>query len=121
MIATPYEIPYLYLYLYLYLYHPIRDSLYFEEAKTRHTPCLKEEACLDALVAKTPEMQYLHRLFSAKEPCNYRAAKTQERPCSKEDASRGEVGGWGRVPFSRNLMSPTPRRKWYLTTGRRAH
>ena len=31
----------------------------------------------------------------------------------------GEVGGWGRVPFSRNLMSPTPRRKWYLTTGRR--
>ena len=32
-----------------------------------------------------------------------------------------EVGGWGRVPFSRNLMSPTPRRKWYLTTGRRAH
>ena len=35
--------------------------------------------------------------------------------------SRREVGGWGRVPFSRNLMSPTPRRKWYLTTGRRAH
>ena len=34
---------------------------------------------------------------------------------------RGEVGGWGRVPFLRNLMSPTPRRKWYLTTGRRAH
>ena len=33
----------------------------------------------------------------------------------------GEVGGWGRVPFSRNFMSPTPRRKWYLTTGRRAH
>jgi len=32
-----------------------------------------------------------------------------------------EVGGWGRVPFSRNLMSPTPRRKWYSTTGRRAH
>ena len=36
-------------------------------------------------------------------------------------ASGGEVGGWGRVPFSRNLMRPTPRRKWYLTTGRRAH
>ena len=34
---------------------------------------------------------------------------------------KGEVGGWGRDPFSRNLMSPTPRRKWYLTTGRRAH
>ena len=33
----------------------------------------------------------------------------------------GEVGGWGRVPFSRNFMKPTPRRKWYLTTGRRFH
>jgi len=33
----------------------------------------------------------------------------------------GEVGGWGRDPFSRKLMSPTPRRKWYLTTGRRFH
>ena len=32
-----------------------------------------------------------------------------------------EVGRWGRDPFSRNLMSPTPRRKWYLTTGRRFH
>ena len=36
------------------------------------------------------------------------------------DAFR-EVGGWGRVPFSKKLMRPTPRRKWYLTTGRRAH
>ena len=35
--------------------------------------------------------------------------------------AEGEVGGWGRVPFSRNLMKPTPRRKWYLTTGRRFH
>jgi len=35
--------------------------------------------------------------------------------------SQREVGGWGRVPFSKKLMSPTPRRKWYLTTGRRAH
>ena len=33
----------------------------------------------------------------------------------------GEVGGWGRVPFSRNFMKPTPHRKWYLTTGRRFH
>ena len=35
--------------------------------------------------------------------------------------TRREVGGWGRDPFSRNLMKPTPRRKWYLTTGRRFH
>ena len=32
-----------------------------------------------------------------------------------------EVGGWGRVPFSKNFMKPTPHRKWYLTTGRRFH
>ena len=36
-------------------------------------------------------------------------------------AYHGEVGGWGRIPFSRNFMKPTPRRKWYLTTGRRFH
>ena len=36
-------------------------------------------------------------------------------------SSHGEGGGWGRVPFSKKIMSPTPRRKWYLTTGRRAH
>jgi len=39
----------------------------------------------------------------------------------RQRGEHGEVGGWGRVPFSRNLMSPTPRRKWYLTTGRRFH
>jgi len=37
------------------------------------------------------------------------------------DVVSGEVGGWGRVPFLKKSMSPTPRRKWYLTTGRRAH
>ena len=29
------------------------------------------------------------------------------------------TGGWGRDPFSRNVTKPTPRRKWYLMTGRR--
>jgi len=33
--------------------------------------------------------------------------------------SRG--GGLGSSTIFKNLMSPTPRRKWYLTTGRRAH
>ena len=36
-------------------------------------------------------------------------------------ARRREVGGWGRDPFSRNFMKPTPRCKWYLTTGRSFH
>jgi len=44
-----------------------------------------------------------------------------ERPLRTHSEQGGEVGGWGRVPFSRNLMKPTPRRKWYLTTGRRFH
>jgi len=30
-------------------------------------------------------------------------------------------GGLGSSTIYKNLMSPTPRRKWYLTTGRRAH
>jgi len=30
-------------------------------------------------------------------------------------------GGLGSSTIIKNLMSPTPRRKWYLTTGRRAH
>ena len=30
-------------------------------------------------------------------------------------------GGLGSSTILKNLMSPTPRRKWYLTMGRRAH
>jgi len=41
--------------------------------------------------------------------------------CVSVSHIHGEVGGWGRDPFSRNFMKPTPRRKWYLTTGRRFH
>jgi len=41
--------------------------------------------------------------------------------CNGISGKYREVGSWGRVPFSKKLMSPTPRRKWYLTTGRRAH
>jgi len=41
--------------------------------------------------------------------------------CTSEQEIEWEVGGWGRDPFSRNFMKPTPRRKWYLTTGRRFH
>ena len=46
--------------------------------------------------------------------------ETYKRDLLKRTYHR-EVGGWGRVPFSRNFMKPTPRRKWYLTTGRRFH
>ena len=64
----------------------------------------------------------------AKSDLQLEAAYKSSPPCTRtiympvqSVAFGGEVGGWGRVPFSKNLMSPTPRRKWYLTTGRRAH
>jgi len=47
--------------------------------------------------------------------------REQNRECVCSHTCVREVGGWGRVPFPRNLMSPTPRRKWYSTTGRRFH
>ena len=37
------------------------------------------------------------------------------------DSVMWRSGGLGSSTISKNLMSPTPRRKWYLTTGRRAH
>ena len=37
----------------------------------------------------------------------------------REQLTRG--GGLGSSTIFKNLMSPTPRRKWYLTTGRRAY
>ena len=40
-------------------------------------------------------------------------------PCYSSNPRRG--GGLGSRSIFKNLMSPTPRRKWYLTTGRRAH
>ena len=52
--------------------------------------------------------------------CDIIASSLEEADTYVIEEAR-EVGGWGRLPFSRNLMSPTPRRKWYLTTGRRAH
>ena len=43
----------------------------------------------------------------------------QSVTCSDRVTWRG--GGLGSSTIFKNLMSPTPRRKWYLTTGRRAH
>jgi len=40
---------------------------------------------------------------------------------SKLRGAERRGGGLGSSTISKNLMSPTPRRKWYLTTGRRAH
>jgi len=62
---------------------------------------------------------------SARATCMHMHANTHfgESAFQRNHSRRqcGEVGGWGRDPFSRNFMKPTPRRKWYLTTGRRFH
>jgi len=52
---------------------------------------------------------------------NRRQTKKERARSVRAARLEGEVGGWGRVPFSRNFMKPTPRREWYLTTGRRFH
>ena len=46
-------------------------------------------------------------------------ATGQPHSLCKYRSTRG--GGLGSRPIFKNLMSPTPHRKWYLTTGRRAH
>jgi len=50
-----------------------------------------------------------------------RACTTSQILRARPSVFTREVGGWGRDPFSRNFMKPTPRRKWYLSTGRRFH
>jgi len=62
-----------------------------------------------------------YRALLRKETHEDRASNASSEVWEVCTAAVREVGGWGRVPFSRNLMTPTPRRKWYLTTGRRAH
>jgi len=94
-------------------------------------------------------MPYLDRSFSAKEPYTQRLfcgksdlqlkashgssppfrlrylsvatgiAFGEEERWQKRYSARGGGLGWSTI--FKNLMSPTPRRKWYLTTGRRAH
>jgi len=76
-------------------------------------------------------VSHCHSLQHTTTHCN----TLQQINCSIPTAQRREVGGWGRDPkqctgrggrlgsstIFKNLMSPTPHRKWYLTTGRRAH
>ena len=58
---------------------------------------------------------------SKRERKRERERKEGEREREQERAREKRGGGLGSSTVFKNLMSPTPRRKWYLTTGRRAH
>jgi len=73
------------------------------------------------LQASFAENSLFYKALLQKRPTNFSIIARWHRARLNSRTSRGRGGGWGRAPFSRNLMSPTPRRKWYLTTGRRAH
>jgi len=79
---------------------------------TEYVCCITTHMYVVLLIQKEYAYIYVVRFHTESTPC-----KITQRMI----VLYGEVGGWGRVPFSRNLMSPTPRRKWYLTTGHRAH
>ena len=68
--------------------------------------------CTHSTFSETSAFFFMYHAKRLKPTNNYWSADTNKG---------GEVGGWGRDPFSRNFMKPTPRRKWYLTTGRRFH
>jgi len=74
------------------------------------------EACMVRCLCVRHVMSHVTRMNESCHTCA--AGRSPHAACTMRCR---EVGGWGRVPFSRNLMSPTPRRKWYLTTGRRFH
>ena len=62
----------------------------------------------------------LHIIESRNHQMAYRHPKPWSTPLHGSSREpRG--GGLGSSTIFKNLMSPTPRRKWYLTTGRRAH
>ena len=51
----------------------------------------------------------------------YICIRAQAAGCNRLRMLSPRGGGLGSSTIFKNLMSPTPRRKWYLTTGRRAY
>jgi len=95
---------YIYIYI-IYVYIKVLSKLHFQRA------------------AKTHQLVVVHTYISTDIYISKYFIYTYTSRFSQGCVSEGprEVGGWGRDPFSRNFMKPTPRRKWYLTTGRRFH
>ena len=78
----------------------IHNCMYIEVCEYRYIQMVYVDKC-------TYLMVMMHDLFAVTQ---FAALNTVQRG-----------GGLGSSTISKNLMSPTPRRKWYLTTGRRAH
>jgi len=66
-------------------------------------------------------MQQRRQLRLFKFATIYRMRLRKEPGKTRHYVGLGRGEGLGSSPIFKNLMSPTPRRKWYLTTGRRAH
>ena len=92
---------------------------------TRHVAHVNESChtCKWVMWMSRATHMWISRVADVKESCHTRECvkATHVSDWSYHDIStiHERWGGWGRDPFSRNLMSPTPRRKWYLTTGHR--
>ena len=117
---------YTYMYIYVYVYIYINIRVYIYRCQSMHT-----HMYVGSISAYVPCVVHRECMYKATKATHYAISISQRNQVSHRNTRRNkeepqglrgrEVGGWGRVPFSRNLMSPTPRRKWYLTTGRRAH
>ena len=86
----------------LYTLHTSRQSVSHTLSRTHHAILYCLHPCLLNTSMCIAYMTCLHHVH-----------------CTHHIAWRG--AGLGSSTIFKNLMSPTPRRKWYLTTGRRAH
>ena len=75
-------------------------------------------------ICTTLDHTLLHLLVSPSNPKNTQFCRVYQTVLQVDNSLLGYCGrggGLGSGTIFKNLMSPTPRRKWYLTTGRRAH
>ena len=116
---------------YVYVIHTCRGALLlYEPTQAQKSPIFPQKSPMFPHISAYVHMYWNYLWRSALLLCMYHVY-IYIYICMKKDIHveeeytstyiHGEVGGWGRDPFSRNFMKPTPRRKWYLTTGRRFH
>ena len=126
------ESVYVRIYMYVHMQNTLQYTAVYRHCKT-HCNTLQQTA-IDCNRLQQTATRYAHKSSkpshdkhsdyvytqdSTQHTLQHTATNTRSQCITQ--STRGEVGGWGRDPFSRNFMKPTPRRKWYLTTGRRFH